>query len=297
MKKIFKNKNYYEILEIKQEATKEEIKKAFFILAKKYHPDINKEPDAAENFKIILEAYHILYNDNTRIKYNEFLKDNNGNVNNEYFSEDYEFDPTWIDNSIFAEDIKKEFRNKLSNLSQENILLSLEYFWLSFWANTFITVECINRKILSVIFKEFKSKISDNTIDDAIDEAIYVLGKKSFDQNNNDYKNIMDTISEFLDDPNITIDEKHNFIIKTISEDNVWDSEWIYMFSLWNYEETYHFFKILEENAMSTDVLNWHNKFVKRQNLKYLSKKIFYYIGCCGIVGIIVVIIVNYVLI
>ena len=58
------SKNYYEILNIDQSASKEEIKKAYHKLALRYHPDKNKEPDAEERFKEIGEAYDALYNNN-----------------------------------------------------------------------------------------------------------------------------------------------------------------------------------------------------------------------------------------
>ncbi|HOI92443.1 MAG TPA: DnaJ domain-containing protein, partial [Candidatus Rifleibacterium sp.] len=51
-------KDYYKILEVPQNASKEDIKKAFKRLAKKYHPDINKgDHRAEEKFKEISEAY------------------------------------------------------------------------------------------------------------------------------------------------------------------------------------------------------------------------------------------------
>lgn len=53
-------KNYYKILGLKPGANEEEIKKAFRRLSKKYHPDINKSPDAEEKFKEINEAYRAL---------------------------------------------------------------------------------------------------------------------------------------------------------------------------------------------------------------------------------------------
>jgi DnaJ-class molecular chaperone len=58
------SKNYYNILQIDTNASKEDIKKAYHKLALKYHPDKNKDPDAEEKFKEIGEAYDALYNNN-----------------------------------------------------------------------------------------------------------------------------------------------------------------------------------------------------------------------------------------
>ena len=56
----------YEILKINNNATTEEIKKAYYKLAKVYHPDKCKEEDADEKFKKINYAYNILINDDSR---------------------------------------------------------------------------------------------------------------------------------------------------------------------------------------------------------------------------------------
>ena len=56
------NKNYYQILGIQENASKEEIKKAYHKLALQFHPDKNKSDDAEEKFKEISEAYDVLYN-------------------------------------------------------------------------------------------------------------------------------------------------------------------------------------------------------------------------------------------
>ena len=66
------NKDYYEILGISKTATQDEIKSAFRKLAKKYHPDINKEPGAEEKFKEIGEAYSILGDAEKRKTYDQF---------------------------------------------------------------------------------------------------------------------------------------------------------------------------------------------------------------------------------
>lgn len=56
--------NYYEILEVSQTATKEEIKSAFRKKARTLHPDVNKAPDAEEKFKELGKAYETLMDDN-----------------------------------------------------------------------------------------------------------------------------------------------------------------------------------------------------------------------------------------
>ena len=63
-KPLYKMKNYYQILEIEPGASKDEIKKAYLKMAKKYHPDINKEPTAEQDFKNVSEAYENLKDGN-----------------------------------------------------------------------------------------------------------------------------------------------------------------------------------------------------------------------------------------
>lgn len=64
------SKDYYETLGVNKTATKEEIKKAFYKLAHKYHPD-KKEGDEAK-FKEVNEAYQTLSDDQKRSKYDQF---------------------------------------------------------------------------------------------------------------------------------------------------------------------------------------------------------------------------------
>lgn len=62
-------KDYYEILGVPRNATKEQIKDAYRRLAMQYHPDRNKSPDAEEKFKEISEAYAVLSDDQKRQQY------------------------------------------------------------------------------------------------------------------------------------------------------------------------------------------------------------------------------------
>jgi molecular chaperone DnaJ len=65
-------RDYYEVLDVPRNASKEEVKKAFRRLARKYHPDVNKGNDATERFKEINEAYEVLSDDQTRSAYDRF---------------------------------------------------------------------------------------------------------------------------------------------------------------------------------------------------------------------------------
>ncbi|MDZ5712220.1 molecular chaperone DnaJ [Jeotgalibacillus haloalkalitolerans] len=65
-------RDYYEVLGISEGASKDEIKKAYRKLSKKYHPDINKDEDAGEKFKEVKEAYEVLSDDQKRAHYDQF---------------------------------------------------------------------------------------------------------------------------------------------------------------------------------------------------------------------------------
>lgn len=108
-------KNYYEILEVDRNASKEIIEKAYKTLAKKYHPDVqeqNQKKIAEEKMKLINEAYSVLSDENQKEEYDKQLEDdiiskemyqelvqenielkrkmqNNANANNKYINQQY----------------------------------------------------------------------------------------------------------------------------------------------------------------------------------------------------------------
>lgn len=65
-------RDYYDILGVSRTATPEEIRRAYRRLARQYHPDVNKSPDAEERFKEINEAYEVLSDPDKRAAYDRF---------------------------------------------------------------------------------------------------------------------------------------------------------------------------------------------------------------------------------
>ncbi|MFC8038031.1 DnaJ C-terminal domain-containing protein [Paenarthrobacter sp. NPDC057355] len=67
--------DYYSVLGVPRTAKPDEIQRAYRKLARKYHPDVNREPDAADKFKEIGEAYDTLSNPETKARYDRFGAD------------------------------------------------------------------------------------------------------------------------------------------------------------------------------------------------------------------------------
>ncbi len=65
-------RDYYEVLGLGKDASKEEIKKSYRTLARKFHPDVNKADDAEEKFKEAKLAYEVLSDEQKRAQYDQF---------------------------------------------------------------------------------------------------------------------------------------------------------------------------------------------------------------------------------
>ncbi|MFT4584627.1 MAG: curved DNA-binding protein [Gammaproteobacteria bacterium] len=66
--------NYYDVMGLAEDASADDIKKAYRRLARKYHPDVSSEPDAEEKFKSVGEAYEVLKDPDKREEYDTLRK-------------------------------------------------------------------------------------------------------------------------------------------------------------------------------------------------------------------------------
>ena len=65
-------KDYYKILGVNKNATAAQIKKEYRKMARKYHPDVNKDADAEQKFKEVGEAYEVLKDPEKRKAYDQY---------------------------------------------------------------------------------------------------------------------------------------------------------------------------------------------------------------------------------
>ena len=113
------NKNYYDILQINQNASPEIIEKAYKTLAKKYHPDLqeeNNKKEAEEILKEINEAYEILSNPDKKALYDQDLK------NETISQEDYE--KMYVQNEKLKEELNNLKNNTSNDTTSSNINLN-----------------------------------------------------------------------------------------------------------------------------------------------------------------------------
>ncbi|MDV3198087.1 MAG: molecular chaperone DnaJ [Vigna little leaf phytoplasma] len=121
-------KDYYAILGLSKDANENEIKSAYRKLAKKYHPDVSKEPDATAKFKEVQEAYEVLNDPKKKAHYDRF--GHNENINNDFSSGFQGFESAEFDfGDIFENFFGGRNRTKQkSNVGEDkNINITLDF--------------------------------------------------------------------------------------------------------------------------------------------------------------------------
>lgn len=129
-------KNYYEILGVNVDSSTAEIKSAYRKLARKYHPDINKEPDAIEKFKDITLAYETLSNPQKREQYNilqGFFKSEKQTTSSQKAEEEYRQNKNKsanADSKTTSEEYKTNKTTQKSKTDNSNSFFKSIKFWL-----------------------------------------------------------------------------------------------------------------------------------------------------------------------
>lgn len=122
-------KNYYEILEIDKNASQEIIEKAYKVLVKKYHPDLQTSPEMKLKYeakiKEINEAYETLSNTSKKESYDNSLKNSEDDFNNLYQENiDLKNELNNLKNNSYKiknSDLQNNNYNNSNNISKNNI--------------------------------------------------------------------------------------------------------------------------------------------------------------------------------
>ncbi|MBW8049366.1 MAG: DnaJ domain-containing protein [Cytophagales bacterium] len=143
-------KNYYEILGVDHDAGKQEIKKAYYKLAKQWHPDVVPHPkkkEAEEKFKKISEAYHVLTN--ARSQYDS------GYVSDDIFKD---LDKQWEEMYASFQNIQDMFEEFSENMEAHFVAFEIKMsmvlrFFMAFScvSLSFLVIEKINTTIFWVL--------------------------------------------------------------------------------------------------------------------------------------------------
>lgn len=113
-------KTYYEILELADDATGDEIKANYRKLAKQYHPDHNQSKDAETQFKAINQAYEVLSDPTKRTNYDYYLKivislgdqATSEDPDLQDFNETYDYQDLW-DSAVAASQNQSKFDHQI----------------------------------------------------------------------------------------------------------------------------------------------------------------------------------------
>ena len=197
-------KDFYEILGVKKDATKDEIRKAYKKLALKWHPDKNPEnkKEAEEKFKEIAEAYSVLSDPDKKKEYDN--RDSIPNFENFKFTND-DFDPFSMFNDFFKSDNDFANFNKFG-FKHDNFDINKHH------SNIQKEMEEFHKKFADMHLRGFNRGFSSNMFSHGFDDDPFNDDFFNFDNhmnmnmnmnrsktNNNNNKN-MNTRDSFGDD-------------------------------------------------------------------------------------------------
>ena len=170
-------KDFYEILGVKKDATKDEIKKAYRKLALKWHPDKNPEnkKEAEEKFKEIAEAYSVLSDPDKKKEYDN--RDSIPNFENFKFTND-DFDPFSMFNDFFKSDNDFANFNKFG-FNHDNFDINKHH------SNIQKEMEEFHKKFADMHLRGFNRGFSSNMFSHGFDDAPFNDDFFNFDNHMN----------------------------------------------------------------------------------------------------------------
>ena len=156
-------KNYYEILNIEASASEEDIKKAYRLLAKQYHPDKNKSPDAEEKFKEINEAYEVLKDEQLRQKYDSYFHASQ-NVHNEDLK-DFSFETQFYYDDVEYE-IEQEREYLMEQLYNSEFLIRWinQLYWSTYSPSLENNTDVQIRILMQNWWKEYSKHFKEQSV-------------------------------------------------------------------------------------------------------------------------------------
>lgn len=239
----FSNKNYYEILEVDSTVDLAEIKKAYKRQAKKYHPDLNKDKNSIDIFKLILNAYNVLSDPQSRKNYDYWLRNNSRQATEnkvKYFS------PDWIKSYMIGEKNVAGLQKELSIYQQVQLFNTIDYFWETLWGNSEISNKCFEMGLSTKIFTILYQNINFNPM-----QHFFMLNN-SYDVLNNQYKNFVSTSINNIGHKISYNIPTFDYVLNLVKNANILRKQKIWYFGFENYKMTINFLKLIE--------LSWLNR-------------------------------------
>jgi len=166
--------NYYEILGVTRQASNTEIAKAFRTLAKEYHPDMNRSPDAKAKFIVIYEAYSILKDEQKRSVYDKIIFNDEEIIRNPNYSEWKE--KAKEEGEYYSETKYKDFYEKV--LKKIKVVAKTTKVILGFFGAMILC---------GLISKFVISPILNAQIEKAIQSSVYDNDEQNGNTENNNY--------------------------------------------------------------------------------------------------------------
>ena len=198
--------NYYSILGIGKDASKEEIKKAYHRSALRYHPDKNKSENAEEMFKKVVEAYEVLSDPYKKMRYDNSIKHK--------LNFEFKLSPEILKFSkyFFSDENIQKFTNISSVISKEISNLNLPPYFDSIFNNLTENFRSNTMRDLVTEYNEFKKFYKIN--EERFGTPRYKEDEEKDDDKQSEMKQINKNITFNL---LVSLEDIYRKIVKTIA--------------------------------------------------------------------------------